>query len=109
METANYPKEYIKCARRFWCAACSKFDLPGRKSVVSPNLRVPAFNYHVEMDILIPRKGVHILHIRDRWSRLSGATLLGEKGSNALVSAFIDCWLAFFGTPKIKVLGISFP
>jgi len=101
MKKAGYPPRLTKLVKNFFCPTCAKRRPPYRRSVIHAAERVAQFNHHIEMDILIPRKGTNILHIRDTWSRFSGAQLLENRSADSICAAFIECWLANFGCPRI--------
>ena len=102
MERANYPRSLIEVAKNLYCPTCAKHANSFRRSCVSASKAVPgAFNHHIQIDILVYKKGVNILHIVDTWSRYTAARVLISRAAEHIMDVLISIWLLPFGIPNI--------
>lgn len=97
--SASYPEHLIRLMARHYCRACATFEpTPGRCIVSTP--RGDDFNAHIQLDLLIYRKGVSITHFVCTFARLSSGDLLPDRGAESIMDSFIVSWLVPYGPPR---------
>ena len=102
MKRADYDSGLIEIAKNLHCSTCSKFANRFRRSCVTASKAVAgAFNHHIQIDILVYKKGINILHVIDRFSRYCGACVLKSRSADDMIDALIRIWFLPFGIPEI--------
>ena len=72
--------------------------MPARRSLISIP-RALRFLQTVEMDVLIPVRGLLILHIVDRWSRISFGRVIQSRGTDDILACMFE-FFSIFGLPE---------